>query len=270
MSGPAEDPSRSEEPRSKEDSAQHPKQVNGAKPGSFHSHPIARPKHGGLVLKLTVAFAATFLALEAVVLISGHRHWREILQNQIQAHLTAVAASRSQMVEAGIKLLRQQATLHSQRGEFRHFLADSVSGTPAETDRANSQKRLDRVVDGQSIFSASLVDPDGKILLSHNPDEVGKSVAADPVFIHGLTDSYVGLPRATNGHLEVTMAAPLRNKGATVGVLMMNVDAAPFVAPLKNVSGLGKSGEIMVIVREGSLIRYVIPHAFGRKSRPFQ
>jgi signal transduction histidine kinase/CheY-like chemotaxis protein len=262
MSDPAEDPSRSEEPRSKEDSAQHPGKVNGTKPGSFPSHPIARPQHGGLVLKLTVAFAATFFALEAVLLINGHWYWREILQNQIQAHLTAVAASRSQMVEAGVKLLRQQATLNTQRGEFRRFLADSNAGPPTEIDRANSQKRFDRVVDDQSIFSASLVDPAGKIVLSHNPDEVGKSVAADPAFIHGLTDSYVGLPRATNGHLGVTIAAPLRNKGAVVGVLMMGVDAAPVAAPLKNVSGLGGSGEIMLIDREGALIRYVIPPRF--------
>lgn len=262
MSDPAEDPSRSEEPRSKEDFAQHPRQVNGTKPGSFHPHPIARPTRGGLVLKLTVAFAATFLALEAVLLISGHRDWREILQNQIQAHLTAVAASRAQMVETGTKLLRQQVTLHSQRGEFRHFLADSVSGAPAETDRANSQKRLDRIVDDKSIFAASLVDPNGKVLLSHNPDEVGKSVAADPVFIHGLGDTYVGVPRTTNGHLEVTIAAPLRSRNETVGALMMSVDAAPFAAPLKDINGLGKSGEIMVVVRQGSLLRYVIPPRF--------
>ncbi len=214
---------------------------------------------GGLVLKLTLAFAATLLALEATLLIIGHGYWQEVLQQQIHAHLGAVAASRSEMVASGIKLLRQQVELSTQRGEFRRLLVASQTGTVAELDWLNSQKRIDGLVDGKTCFSAGLVDRHGKVLLANNPAVVGTNVSASGAFQRGLTDSCLGRPRQVGGRVEALSSAPVRDRDTSVGVLMLLVNAAALAEPLRKVGGLGESGEVMLMLRDTDAIRYLLP-----------
>lgn len=214
---------------------------------------------GGLALKATVAFAVTLLALEAVLLITGHRYWREILQSQIQAHLSAVAASRGEMVDLEIKLLRQQAALSTERAEFRRVLAATQEAPAAELDRINAQKRLERMVDGTTVYSARLADSAGKIIFSSNPADVGQDVSAGPEFKNGLVDSYLGEPRRVNGHFEVTVAAPVQYRRMPVGVLLTSVDAASLASPLRDTKGLGENGEVLLIARKGDRLRFLFP-----------
>src|SRR4051812_28019147 len=164
---------------------------------------------GGLVWKATLAFAATILAIEAVLLATGHHYWREILETQVHAHLSAVAASRAEMVDLGIKLLRQQATLSAERAEFRRFLAEWPTGAPAELDRVNSLKRIQKLADGESVFLARLADTTGKIVFSSDPAEIGRDVSGDAEFRNGLAESRLGAPRHVNNHFEATLAAPI-------------------------------------------------------------
>lgn len=216
-----------------------------------------------LVLKLTLAFALTLLALEFVILVTGHQYWREVLQTQIHAHLSAVTDSRREMVESAIALLRQKVAVQTERPDFRRYLAGTASGTFTEKDRASSQKRLERMVDGKTVFSSSLVDTTGKVLLSSDPAEVGRERGPELAFQNGLRESYLGIPRQLANHLEATTAAPVVYRTETVGVLILNVSPSAVGRPLQDITGLGESGEVMLLVRDGEHIVSLFPSRYG-------
>jgi signal transduction histidine kinase len=210
-----------------------------------------------LVLKLTLCVAVTLVVLEAVLLVTGNFYWRQILQAQIHGHLGAIAASRREMVETQIARLRQAAMMNTDRGEFRRFLAAVADRREEPDERLKSQQRLERIKDGISIFSASLADKTGRILLSTDSAEIDRQLSGDAVFRGGLVDSYLNRPRRADGRIEARIAAPVRVREETVGVLLMTVDASSLNASLP--IGLGETGETVLLVRDGDKVHSLFP-----------
>jgi signal transduction histidine kinase len=226
------------------------------------AHAPARPRgqrRWSLVLKLTLAFAATFAALEAALLISSHIYWRRVLQTQIKAHLTEVASSRRDAVDAGVKLLKQQVSFQAQRADFRRFLATTPGAAPVEADRVNSQKRLEQIVDRQTVLAAHLVDLNGKIVLSSDPTKIGTSVKKENSFTLGLAEPYVGWPNYIYGVHMMNISAPVGTAKSPAGLLLMMVAPEQIAAPLRATAGLGRTGEVMLLVRHGDQLRYLLP-----------
>lgn len=223
--------------------------------------PVSRrgKRHWSLVLKLTLAFAATFAALEAALLISSHVYWRRVLQTQIKAHLTEVAASRRAAVDAGVQLLKQQVGFNAQRADFRRYLATTPGADPAEIDRSNSQKRLEQLADKTMVISANLVDLSGKIVLSSEPEKVGRSIKNDHSFKYGAKEPFVGCPSLSSGRLTMNVAAPVGTAKNPVGLLMMIVSPEPIAAPLRDNAGLGQTGEVLLLSRDADELHYVLP-----------
>jgi len=212
-----------------------------------------------LVLKLTLCVAVTLVALEAVLLVTGNYYWRQILQEQIHGRLGGIAASRREMVETHIARLRQEAVLNTDRGEFRRFLAAVADHREEPDERVKSQQRLVRIADGVSTYSASLADKTGRVLLSSDPAEVGQKLAGDAVFRGGLLDSYLNRPRRADGRIEARIAAPIRVRNEAVGALLLTVDASSLNASVQSPIGLGQTGEILLLVRDGDNVHSLFP-----------
>ena len=176
-----------------------------------------------VVLKLTLLVGVTLAVLLSGLLIASGSYWHDVLRTHVDAHLAAVAASRCAMVQAQAALLQQRVELNTDRGELRGFFYELANGTLSDQNRAGSQQTLERISNGDPILSAALVDPAGQVVLSSDPQQVGRNVGAEAEFRHGLTEAHVGLPRRMAGRFEAVLAAPVRARsdpGKTYGVLM--------------------------------------------------
>ena len=214
-----------------------------------------------VVLKLTLMVAVIVAVLLGALLTAGNWYWHEILREQIDARLSAVANGRRDMVRAHVEHLRQRAALSAERGEFRGFLIEH-DDIPETSNRHWSQLVLTRLVEGGTVLSARLADANGRVLLAADPAEVGGELAADSAFQNGLSDSYLALPGRVGESLHAVISAPVRRRDEqqqTLGVLLMMVDITPLAEAVLDPTGLGKTGEVLLGVREDGEIRYLLP-----------
>ncbi|MEO6740873.1 MAG: ATP-binding protein [Chthoniobacteraceae bacterium] len=214
-----------------------------------------------VVLKITLLAAVIVAVLLGALLTFGNRFWHEILREQIDARLSSVAESRRDMVRAHIALLQQRAALSSERGEFRGFLIEQAE-QPETPNRHWSQLVLTRFVDRETIHSARLADTNGRVLLAGAPAEVGADLAADPAFQNGLRDSHLALPMRVGDRFQAVISAPVRRRDQqqqAVGVLLMTVDVTPLAEAVRDTTGLGMSGEVLLGVRGDGNVRFIFP-----------
>jgi len=223
-----------------------------------------------VALKLTILVAATIVVLEGVLLAGGYRFWRSTLREHIDDRLRAVAVSRRDMVLGFVAQLRQRAEVNSDRGEFLGFLYEHT-GQPDTPNRHWSQTAMARIADGKSILSARMADAGGAVLLATDPSEIGMNLAADAGFAIGLEDSHLGMPRPAGARFVADLVAPIRSRTQpikTMGVLILTVDMTPLADALRDRTGLGQTGEVLLGVREGGPIRFLFPPRYWKGVLP--
>ena len=137
-----------------------------------------------VVLKLTLMVAVIVAVLLGALLTAGNWYWHEILREEIDARLSAVANGRRDMVRAHVEHLRQRAALSAERGEFRGFLIEH-DDMPETSNRHWSQLVLTRLVEGGTVISARLADANGRVLLAADPRRSAANWAPIPHFRMG-------------------------------------------------------------------------------------
>ena len=77
-----------------------------------------------LVLKLTLLVGITLALLVAVMVVANGVFWQGVVRKTVNNHLSSMAASRRDMVNAQVAQLRQRVELNTDRGELRGFFND--------------------------------------------------------------------------------------------------------------------------------------------------
>jgi signal transduction histidine kinase len=227
------------------------------------SLPPSRPRrHISVVLKLTLLVGLTLGLLLAVLLTASGWYWRRVLHSQVDAQLSAVAASRRDMVQAQILLLRQRVALNTDRGEVRGFFYELANNQLSAGNREGSRVTLERMSDGRPVVAASLVNSAGKVVLSTESTEVGQDLSAEPEFHAGLVGPHIGQPRWVHGRFEAILTAPVFTRAEprrTYGVLRLVADVSDLAGALRDVTGLGETGEAVLGVRSGNEFQFLFP-----------
>ena len=235
--------------------------------GLLHQSASAEIAHaprlrGSLVRKLTLLVGLTMGLLLAVLLAGSWVYWRAVVRKIVESHLTGVAASRRDIVQAQISQLLQRVELNTDRGEMRGFLFELENNRSSTANREGSLESLQRISNGKPIVAAAIADTQGTVVLSTDPAEVGKDVQTGTEFTAGLTGAHFGQPRWRNGHFEAILAAPIRTRAEPsriYGVLLFTADVSPLAAQVNVVTGLGRTGETLLGAREGNQLRFLFP-----------
>ncbi len=233
--------------------------------GLTHPSTSALPARGpaprvSVAVKLTLLVGFTLALLLAVLLTASWIYWRDVLRRQVDSHLSAVAASRRDLVRTQIDMLLQRVELNTDRGEMRGLLYELENEIVDPKNRAGTQATLEKISDGQPIVAAALADKDGLIVVSTDPTEVGQNFGTVSEFIAGSTGPHLGRPRWAHGRYEALLAAPIRtraNPNRIYGVLLATADVSQLANTLRDVTGLGETGESILCVRDGDQLRFL-------------
>jgi signal transduction histidine kinase/CheY-like chemotaxis protein len=217
-------------------------------------HPVAR--------KLALLVSLTVTVLLAVLLIGSWFYWRAVLHRQVEDRLNAVAASRQDMVRAQVAMLLQRVQLNTDRGEMRSLLFRLENHLPPGDGLPGTEESLKLITDGTPIVAAALADKQGTIVASTNPDEVGSSLGREPSFQASLVAPFLGLPNWRFGRFEARLGAPVRNRSKpsrTYGTLLLTANVSQLADAVRDTTGLGQSGEVLLAMRDGEQLRFLFP-----------
>ena len=227
------------------------------------SAPEAAPKgRMPLVLKLTLLLGLTLAFLVAVMVLANGIFWQGVLRKTVDSHLNSVAVSRRDMVHAQVAQLLQHAELNTDRGELRGFLYELATGeTASKGNRQGSQETLDRMI-RKPVIGASLADANGRVVLSTSTTMVGRDVTSYQSFQAGVKATYFGMPQWDKGRYVAMIAAPVRARSEphnVYGVLLVMNDVSELEKALRDTTGLGETGDVILGLRDKQQIRFLFP-----------
>ena len=119
--------------------------------------------------------------------------------------------------------------------------------------------RLRGLVRQSSLLSdIFLLDEDGKVVLSTDPEEQGRNLADEPFFQRGMLGATTQLPFNTDarpGSDTVVTALPvLGPAGSVVGVIAGRADVAKLIAAMGDRTGLGDTGKSYILDQHRALL----------------
>ncbi len=109
------------------------------------------------LLKLALLLAVILSVLLGALLTAGHRFWREIVREQIDAQLSSVAESRRDFVREWIGRQQDRVDIIAARGVIRNYLEKHAAGVPEEPQRTKSQESLNTHVRARAMAAAKVL-----------------------------------------------------------------------------------------------------------------
>jgi len=176
---------------------------------------------------------------------------KNIIETEIYNHLEDVAVSRARHIET---LLEKHKKIVKILATERTFI--DVVTKQNRNDSAN--QRIKALIQSEKIFSRiRVLDKKGDVVVSsHRHLGIDKPGNAE-IFTHGKEGVYIRdihISMMTNS-LVFSISAPIVVKGEFAGILIINIEAQEDLYEITtDRTGLGKTGEIYLINKEGYMI----------------
>jgi len=244
------------------------------------------PPRTSIVLKLAT-FVGILVSVTAGTLIGvGYFYISEIVRDQVHARLSLVASDRQDMLLNGLRQHEERTVLLASRARIRRLLLEiAEKGSASETVRAEADRSLaDARNSIPSTLAAWVETPDRKIVLENGPRdlidrfrEVENDQSSRSLISAGLNSRPApptryaesigprGLPinlGSTFGELFAARSRSDENKD--IGRVMIVVDFGLIVSFLRDSRDLGSTGEVLVGIRSGESIRFLLPPRFDQ------
>ena len=175
-------------------------------------------------------------------------------EQQAIAQLESVASLKQSSVEKWAQELRYDMVLElvpQPLGLRLKIILNSAPNSTEYQEAYNEQvNRLKETIRLQQNFSEFFIlDTNGKVVLSTNPDQENKNYANEKYFREGLTQVYISTPiyDLAQASYIIIIAQPVVYEGKTLGVLAGRANLAYITGIMTARAGLGQSGETYLV-----------------------
>ncbi len=221
-----------------------------------------------IIWKLTL-FVGVVIAINTGLLIgAAYYATSAILQDQIHARLTTVAADRQEMLVHGLKQQEDRAGWFAGRTRIRSLLVERARGQmPPERFEAEAEAFLS----GMRMNIASLVaiwveDDAGRVIASSGPTGlVAELSRAERLPHEPRAEGYLALPprKADETYTAVFGGIVRAADDHVLGTVMLVTDIGSVMSFLIDPRGLGDSGEVLIGWKSGDRIHLPLPPREG-------
>ncbi len=215
-----------------------------------------------IVWKLTL-FVGVFVALNGAVLIGvAYVTTSAILRDQIHKRLSTIAAGRQEMLVLALHQQMDQTAQFASLPGIQALLAERAGGTRApETIRtAIATILFNGHASSTGVLAVWIEDESGELIAASGPEKL----VAEYGRARGSGEKSAGRlivpPRRAGGQVRLLSSAMIPGAaGQTLGTIMLLADFGPTVSLLVDPRGLGETGEVLVGVKAGEVIRLLFP-----------
>ncbi len=228
------------------------------------SQPGGAKPRGSIVAKLTL-FVGFLVALTAGVLITvGYLYVGAIVRDQIDARLSVIADDRQTLLLTSMKREEERVRQVTTRTRLRILLGQRVRGEiDAERFQNDVQTMLDDVRESSNDFLAIwLDDENGKLLTSSGPPEAREKFPSERRIKPkpGSDEALVAMPEQVGSTQAALLSAEIQDREGTMrGRIFAVMDLGRIAAQASDSEWLGRTGEVLVGIREAGDIRFLFP-----------
>jgi signal transduction histidine kinase len=175
-------------------------------------------------------------------------HQRELDQ------LSAIATIQQRRVEVLIQQNGEILSRINNRLATRQAI-DRYNRTQSRADKAQLQQFVtDTQASVKGFEAMSVLSPAGEVVASSRAEAVGKNYAGQPFFAQGRVQDDVtsNFFLEQDGRPGLYLVGPLKLDDRLVGITVIEWDTSPLVAAAKDYTGLGETGEIMLVKRDAN------------------
>ncbi|MBV8487306.1 MAG: GAF domain-containing protein [Planctomycetaceae bacterium] len=242
-------------------------------PNSSSSPPLTLHSRLSIVLKLTL-FVGSLVALTAGTLILvGFSYTSAMLRDQIDNRLSAVADDRQALLMSGLLHLEERVRTLKSRYPLLEVLDRIGERTMTPQRLRESSASLDEVRDDTAgLLAFWIEDSTGRKIASSGPPALLEQFAGDrdPRRQGNRDPVMIGLPRQAGNTYGALFRTEARSrKHGVIGSLFLLLDVGPIMTVLADPRRLGKTGEVVVGIREGATMRFLFPPRLNPHERAF-
>ena len=203
--------------------------------------------------KISFSFFVTAITLAVSVTIIFYHIEKENLKTAIFNHLATASQSRAAHIETILKGYKEATAILAAGNVFK----DAVDMTKDNTQRiAQANRRIKSTLQAlPEISRIRILDKNGIVIVSSHKD-ISLDKSAEKIFLKGREDIYIEdihISKFT-GNIVISIAAPIFLSGEFAGITVINFNETALFETTTNRTGLGKTGEIYIVNRDGHMI----------------
>jgi signal transduction histidine kinase len=227
-----------------------------------------------IVVKLTL-FVGLLVALTAGILITVvYRYTSEMLRDQIDNRLSAVADDRQSLLMTGMAQMEERVRIFASRYRLLEILERYSGGSmTAERFQAESTRTLDEVrSDTDGLLAFWIEDRDGRRIASSGPSNLLEIFAGTARSQTGLArePALVGYPRpASETYVALFRTSASSRTRGVMGSFLLVMDVGPIISGLSNPRWLGDTGEVLVGIRDRETVHCLFPPRLSPQETEF-
>ncbi len=216
--------------------------------------------------KLILAFLIVSLSALAVAGILSYTIAKSSITERVLDHLESVATIQKNRLDGMIDQNLERLALVASRTQLRLSLKMfNEKPEQAHQDKMNRILR-DAKASIACFREISVLDLKGKVVASTNAESAGESHANEEYFPSGQKRSRADMLYLNEkGELSLRLSGPLLLEGELIGVLVIEADADKFIVLAGDYSGLGRTGETLLLMENGAgRMMFITPTRFDR------
>jgi len=207
--------------------------------------------------KISFSFLITALILTAIAAPISYITAKKNLEDRIYAHLRTTAQSRANHIETYFKEHKQTVELLAQGVIFKELLSTSKEAPEYKKKLERVNKRINNVIEvHKEIFKVCLLDKNEIVVASTDKACLESNRCSKKTFLRAKEASYIGSIHICelSGSPAQDIAAPVLFNGESPGVIIADIDVKRLFAITLDRTGLGETGEIYLVNKEGYMI----------------
>lgn len=201
-----------------------------------------------LILVYTLLLSVSIVTVGSIYFLES----RAAFEKRILSDLSAIAKSRADQIATLVEKDFEIAALVASRTRLRECLGVIETQRPenkkCEIDLTKTLNDVKKAT--KSIKQIDVIDTKGVIICSTAPEGTGKDLSLDVLFKKGIEKPYLGDFFADNENYHYDIAVPIYGlndmQNNIIGVAKVSIDVLSLFNVLKDYSGLGQTGELIL------------------------
>ena len=211
--------------------------------------------------KLIIFFLMISLIPVLIVSVVSYRSSSNSLRDQALHDLTAVVKGRELAINRFLNGEEKMLRAFAIDGHIREYfdkIEQMAPGFENLSQELSSTLREEMILVSPTIYEITVLDLKGIVVASSDKDSIGMDRKEDDYFVNGKRGSYVkdAYFSSTTGKGSLAFSTPIRHAetGNVIGVLVSRTETKELNTITTNTSGLGETGEIYIVNKEGYMI----------------